>query len=74
MTKFEHVMSTTFWVYWFICSAAMSIVISDGIFMAFAGLAPLFGVVSVWLAQHVWIFATMWIILTVAKIAKLFIY
>lgn len=74
MTKFEYAMHITFWVYWIVCSLAMAIVISDGLFIAFVGLSPLFGVVSIWLAQHIWAFATMWIILTIAKVTKLFIY
>ena len=74
MTKFEYTMHITFWVYWFICSLAMAIVMVDGMVMAFTGLPPFLGSFEIWLANHILIFFVMWIILTTGKAIKLFMF
>jgi hypothetical protein len=74
MSKLDYTLHITWWIFWIVGSLAMTIVISDGLFIAFAGLPPLFGVVSVWLAQHIWIFVTIWVALSINKMVKLFMF
>jgi hypothetical protein len=70
MNNIQFSLSTITWVMWFICTIAVAIVVSDGVFMAFLGLPPFFGVVSVWLGQHIWMFAATWIFITAAFITR----